>query len=136
MGDHLGEVHDFPRQRRKGQRVGRSPGSNRRGRDTPEKKAAVVGEAVGDELGQRLVGAAGSRERGHTNPPAYPDEKYEHDRIAPLGPELSPTAQPDDAHGGLALGGSSRLRRPRSVLSVDTLHARDYGVPAARRQGC
>jgi len=136
VGDHLGEVHDFPRQRRKGQRVGRSPGSNRRGRDTPEKKAAVVGEAVGDELGQRLVGAAGSRERGHTNPPAYPDEKYEHDRIAPLGPELSPTAQPDDAHGGLALGGSSRLRRPRSVLSVDTLHARDYGVPAARRQGC
>ncbi len=99
VGDDLRQIHDALFQWGQGKRVGRQAGDHRWRGCAPVEKAAVVGLAVGDELGHRRVGPPGAGEGGERDAAAQADHHGQDHERPPFDAQFGSSSQPDEAHG-------------------------------------
>ncbi len=82
------------------QRVGHSASDRRWGGSAlPIQKAAVVGLAVGDELGHRLIGSPRAGERRQSDTAAEADHHGQDHECPPFDTQFGSRSQPDETHG-------------------------------------
>ena len=96
--DDLRKVHHSPLRAKRGQRVTRRAGRNRRREHIAEQETTVVGEAVRNEPGHRGVSTPSPSERCQGDTTTNPDQQRHHHDHAPLRPQFRSPPQPHDAH--------------------------------------
>ena len=95
----LWQINDALFQWGQRERVGRRAGDRRWGGCTPIEKAAVVGLAVGDELGHRRIGSPRAGERRQSDTAAEADHHGQDHECPPFDAQFGSSSQPDETHG-------------------------------------
>ena len=96
--DDLRKVHHSPLRAKRGQRVTRRAGRNRRREHIAEQETTVVGLAESNEPWHRSVSTPRPSERCQGDTTTNPDEHNHRHDDAPLRPQFRSPPQPHDAH--------------------------------------